>query len=158
MSYLKYSLGDIVKEIKLPDSNGVLTDALNSKNIKIIYFYPKDNTKGCTTEALDFTSKVKDFKKYNTVIYGISPDEGKKHFNFIAKNNLKITLLSDTEKKILNEFGVWQKKKLYGKEYMGVIRTTILIDENNKIIKIWEKVNVKNHVEEVLNFIKEMKQ
>lgn len=99
MSYLKYSLGDIVKEIKLPDSNGVLTDALNSKNIKIIYFYPKDNTKGCTTEALDFTSKVKDFKKYNTVIYGISPDEEKKHFNFIAKNNLKITLLSDTEKK-----------------------------------------------------------
>ncbi len=117
----------------------------------VLYFYPKDNTPGCTTEACDFTEALPDFTGLGAVILGVSPDSVKKHQNFIAKKNLKITLLSDEDKEVLQKYGVWQLKKNYGREYMGVVRSTYLIDPNGKIAAVWPKVRVKGHVEEVKN-------
>jgi len=123
----------------------------------VLYFYPKDNTPGCTTEALDFTTLKEEFEKEGAVILGVSPDSIKRHQNFIAKKNLAITLLSDEDKEVLKKYGVWQLKKNFGKEYMGVVRTTFLIDPDGKIAYIWEKVKVKNHAKEVLDKLKELK-
>ncbi len=115
----------------------------------VLYFYPKDNTPGCTTEACEFTQELPKFEELNAVILGVSPDSSKKHRNFIQKKNLKITLLSDEEKKTLQEYGVWQLKKMCGREYMGVVRTTYLINPDGIVADRWEKVKVKGHVEEV---------
>jgi peroxiredoxin Q/BCP len=123
----------------------------------ILYFYPKDNTPGCTTEALDFTALKEEFEKEGAIILGVSPDSIKRHQNFITKKNLAITLLSDEDKEVLKKYGVWQLKKSFGKEYMGVVRTTFLIDPDGKIAYIWEKVKVKNHAKEVLEKLKELK-
>ncbi len=123
----------------------------------VLYFYPKDNTPGCTTEALDFTALKEEFEKEGAVILGVSPDSIKRHQNFIAKKNLTITLLSDEDKEVLKKYGIWQLKKNFGKEYMGVVRTTFLIDPDGKIAYIWEKVKVKNHAKEVLEKLKELK-
>ncbi|CAA6811234.1 MAG: Thiol peroxidase, Bcp-type (EC [uncultured Campylobacterales bacterium] len=123
----------------------------------VVYFYPKDNTPGCTTQACDFTAGIDDFYDEDTVILGISPDSVKKHQNFIAKQNLKITLLSDEEKEVLNTFGVWQLKKLYGREYMGVVRTTYLINPDFEVAYRWDNVRVKEHSNKVLEKIKELK-
>lgn len=158
MSYLKYDKEDTIENFNLTDSNGknVFLNDFSAK-YKVLYFYPKDNTKGCTTEALDFTALSEEFNNYNAVIIGISPDEPKKHISFITKNDLKINLLSDPEKNILEKFGVWQEKSMYGKKYFGVVRTTVLLSESNKIIEIWEKVKVTGHAEAVLNYIKNLK-
>jgi peroxiredoxin Q/BCP len=115
----------------------------------VLYFYPKDNTSGCTREAKEFTEIESKFKKKNTKIIGISPDSPKSHRSFIEKQTLSIELLSDPEHKTLIEYGVWQKKKLYGKEYDGVVRTTFLINPEGTIKNIWEKVKVDGHVNEV---------
>ena len=115
----------------------------------ILYFYPKDNTSGCTLEAMDFTAAVDKFEKLNTAIIGISPDSTKSHQNFISKHSLKLHLLSDTEHKIIEQYGAWQKKKLYGKEFMGVVRSTYLINPEGKIEHVWSKVKVKGHVDAV---------
>lgn len=115
----------------------------------VIYFYPKDMTPGCTTEACDFTESFHEFKDMNAEIIGISPDAPKSHSRFREKYNLEHILLSDPEHVVLEKYGVWQLKKMYGKEYMGVVRSTFLVDPQGKITKIWEKVKVKNHVEEV---------
>lgn len=115
----------------------------------ILYFYPKDNTSGCTLEAIYFTAAVDKFEKLNTVIIGISPDSPKSHQNFISKHSLKIHLLSDTEHKIIEQYGAWQKKKLYGREFMGVVRSTYLINPEGKIEHAWSKVKVKGHVDAV---------
>ena len=123
----------------------------------VLYFYPKDNTPGCTTEALDFTALKDEFEKEGAIILGVSPDSVKKHQNFIAKKNLGITLLSDEDKEVLKEYGVWQLKKNFGKEYMGVVRSTFLIDPDGKIAYIWPKVKVKGHAKEVLEKLKELK-
>ena len=122
----------------------------------ILYFYPKDNTPGCTTEALDFTAHLNDFQALGATILGISPDSVRKHQNFIAKKELKVTLLADEEKEVCQAYGVWQLKKNYGREYMGVVRSTFLIDPDGKIVGKWEKVRVKGHVEEVLNKLREL--
>ncbi len=122
----------------------------------ILYFYPRDNTPGCTVEAIDFSSLKKEFDDMNAVILGVSPDTQQKHLNFIDKNNLQITLLSDTEHKIIKDYGVWQLKKSYGKEYYGLVRTTFLIDKNRKIAHIWNKVKAKGHVQIVLNKLSEL--
>jgi len=124
----------------------------------ILYFYPKDNTPGCTTEALDFTALKGEFEKEGATILGVSPDSPKKHCNFIAKKDLTITLLSDEEKEVAKLYGVWQLKKLYGREYMGIVRSTFLIDPDSKIAYKWEKVKVKNHAQEVLEKLKELKE
>ncbi len=115
----------------------------------VLYFYPKDNTPGCTTEACDFTDALPDFEGLSAIVLGVSPDSPKKHRNFIEKKELKITLLADEEKELCKTFGVWQLKKNYGREYMGVVRSTFLINPDGKIAAKWEKVRVKGHVDEV---------
>ncbi len=123
----------------------------------VLYFYPKDNTPGCSKEACDFTDNLKDFENLNAVVLGVSPDSPKRHRNFIAKKNLKIPLLSDEDKKILSEYGVWQLKKMFGKEYMGIVRTTYLINPEGEIAYRWDKVKVKEHVQKVKEKLEELK-
>jgi len=123
----------------------------------VLYFYPKDNTPGCTTEACDFTQNLPDFEELDAVILGVSPDSPKKHRNFIEKKDLKITLLSDEDKSVLNSYGVWQLKKMCGREYMGVVRTTYLIDPKGDVAARWDKVRVKGHVQRVKEKLQELK-
>jgi len=117
----------------------------------VLYFYPKDNTPGCTTQAIDFTTDLNKFEAANAEILGVSRDSLKKHSNFTEKHTLKIELGSDEDGTVCNAYGVWVEKKNYGKTYMGIERSTFLIDETGKISKTWKKVRVKGHVEAVLN-------
>jgi peroxiredoxin Q/BCP len=112
----------------------------------VLYFYPKDLTPGCTTEACDFTEALPDFEKLDAVVLGVSPDSPEKHRRFIEKKGLALTLLSDEEKSVLKAYGAWGLKKMYGKEFEGVIRSTFLIDPAGKIAAVWPKVRVKGHV------------
>ena len=123
----------------------------------ILYFYPKDNTPGCSTEACDFTSAMDDFEDLDAVILGVSPDSPKKHRNFIEKKELQITLLSDENKAVCESYGVWQLKKMCGREYMGVVRTTYIIDPNGKVAYRFDKVRVKGHVQKVKAKLEELK-
>jgi len=123
----------------------------------ILYFYPKDNTPGCTTEACDFTENLDWFEDEDAIILGISPDSPKKHRNFIEKKDLKITLLSDESKEVLKAYNAWGLKKMYGKEYEGVIRSTFIISPEGEIVAEWKKVKVKGHVEAVKEKLKELK-
>ncbi|WP_295422056.1 thioredoxin-dependent thiol peroxidase [Sulfurovum sp.] len=144
------NVGDAVPDFCLPNQD---EEEICLRDIKgrwiVLYFYPKDNTPGCTTEACDFTAALPDFEGLSAVVLGVSPDSSKKHRNFIEKKDLKITLLADEEKSLCQTFGVWQLKKNYGREYMGVVRSTFIIDPDGKIAAKWEKVRVKGHVDEV---------
>ena len=122
----------------------------------VLYFYPKDNTPGCTTEACDFTQALPDFTDLDAIILGVSADSTKKHRNFIEKKDLAITLLSDEDTSVMQKYGVWQLKKNYGREYMGIVRTTFIIDPDGKIAAVWEKVRVKDHVQKVKEKLKEL--
>ncbi|WP_026944528.1 thioredoxin-dependent thiol peroxidase [Helicobacter rodentium] len=122
----------------------------------VVYFYPKDKTPGCTMEACDFRDKMESFNAMGVVVLGISPDSAKAHQSFIAKESLNFTLLSDTQKSALKNYGAWGLKKLYGKEYEGVIRSTFLINPQGKIAYIWKNVKVKGHIEEVFAKLKEL--
>jgi peroxiredoxin Q/BCP len=115
----------------------------------VLYFYPRDNTPGCTTQACDFTQAAPDFSELDAVILGVSADSTKKHRNFIEKKDLGITLLSDEDTTVMQEYGVWQLKKNYGKEYMGIVRTTFIINPDGVIKAIFPKVRVKEHVAKV---------
>ena len=117
----------------------------------VIYFYPKDDTPGCSIEALDFNKLLPKFKRLNCDVFGISKDSLKSHDKFKNKYQIKFDLLSDQDLKILKKYKVWAKKKFMGREFMGILRTTFLIDTKGKIIKIWENVKVKDHAKEVLN-------
>lgn len=144
-------IGDAAPAFALP-ANGGKTVSLSDykgRNL-VVYFYPKDNTPGCTTEAIDFTAALKDFDKANTDIIGVSADSVKKHENFIEKHSLGITLVADEEQKMLSDYGVWVEKNMYGRKFMGIERATYLIDGQGKISQIWRKVKVKGHVEAVL--------
>ena len=121
----------------------------------ILYFYPKDNTPGCTTEAKDFTEYAKEFKQLGAEIIGVSPDSAKSHCKFIDKHNLSIQLLTDPEHEVIEAYGAWRLKKFMGKEYMGVVRATFLIAPDGKIARVWDKVRVKAHVEKVLQELQE---
>ena len=123
----------------------------------VLYFYPKDNTPGCTTEACEFTEAAPDFSSLDAVIIGVSPDSTKKHRNFIEKKNLGITLLSDESTDMMQKYGVWQLKKNYGREYMGVVRSTFMIDPEGIVRAKWEKVRVKGHVQAVKEKLQELK-
>ena len=116
----------------------------------VLYFYPKDDTSGCTTEAKDFSALAKDFEKAGAVVVGVSPDPVKKHDRFKAKHDLAITLLSDESTAILEAWGVWKEKSMYGRRYMGVERTTFLIDGKGIVRQIWPKVKVAGHAQAVL--------
>jgi len=122
----------------------------------VLYFYPKDNTPGCTTEACDFTAAVPDFDGLNAIILGVSPDSPEKYRKFIEKKELGITLLADEEKELCNLFGIWQLKKFMGKEYMGVVRSTFIIDPDGKVAANWIKVRVKEHVDAVKAKLEEL--
>lgn len=124
----------------------------------IVYFYPKDKTPGCTIEACDFRDNLESFGALGAVILGISPDSPKTHQSFIEKESLNFTLLSDSQKSVLKSYGAWGVKKLYGKEYEGVIRSTFLINPQGKIAYIWKNVKVKGHIIEVLEKLKEIKE
>ena len=129
------------KEYSLKDSLG---------NYVVIYFYPKDDTPGCTIETNDFNKLLPKFKKLNCEILGISKDNLKSHDKFRDKYKIKFDLLADEEIKVLKKYKVWAKKKFMGREFMGIVRTTFLIDKKGKIIKIWNNVKVKDHAKEVL--------
>ena len=120
----------------------------------ILYFYPKDDTPGCTIEANDFNKLLSKFKKLNCDVFGISKDDLKSHNKFKEKYKIKFDLLADDEIKIVKSYKVWAKKKFMGREFMGVIRSTFLIDPKSKIIKIWDNVKVKDHAKEVLDTLK----
>jgi thioredoxin-dependent peroxiredoxin len=120
----------------------------------VLYFYPKDNTPGCTTEAIEFTAKLPEFTALDAQVVGISPDSIASHGKFIDKQKLEIILLSDPEHQIAEAYDVWQLKKFMGKEYMGIVRSTFLVDPSGKIVKLWSSVKVKNHVETVLQELK----
>lgn len=115
----------------------------------VLYFYPKDNTPGCTTEACDFNASLPKFEELNAVVLGVSPDSPSSHQKFIDKQSLNFTLLSDEKKEVLSTYGVWKLKKLYGREYMGVERSTFIINPKGKISKIYTNVKVKGHIEEL---------
>ncbi len=141
-------------DFRLEDQDGnthQLSDYAGKK--VILYFYPKDDTPGCTREAIEFTEFKKNFEDLNTVIIGVSKDSVDKHKKFCDKHQLKITLLSDKEPFITERYGVWQEKKNYGKTYMGIVRTTVLINESGIIQHVWENVKVNGHVEAVLKEI-----
>ena len=122
----------------------------------VLYFYPKDSTPGCTTEACDFSDAAPDFSMLNAIIIGISADSTKKHRDFIEKKDLSVTLLSDESTSMLQEYGIWQLKKNYGKEYMGIVRTTLIIDPKGVIKAIWKNVKVKEHAKEVMKKLQEL--
>ncbi|MGD8777814.1 MAG: thioredoxin-dependent thiol peroxidase [Ignavibacteria bacterium] len=137
------------------DGNKVSLKDHAGKNV-VLYFYPKDNTSGCTAEACDFRDAIPDFDKLDAVILGISPDSVKSHKKFSDKFELPFKLLADEEKKVVEKYGVWKEKSMYGRKYMGVERTTFVIDKNGKIAKIFPKVKVKGHVEEVRKILEEL--
>ena len=147
---------------KCPKFNAEFTSSLKlsnndflGKNL-VIYFYPKDSTPGCTTEGQEFRDNYKIFKKYNTEIVGVSRDSIKSHENFKAKQSFPFELLSDPDEKVCKAFDVMKLKSMYGREYIGVDRSTFLIDKEGKILKEWRSVKVKGHVEEVLNTVKDL--
>ncbi|GIN88266.1 putative peroxiredoxin YgaF [Heyndrickxia sporothermodurans] len=150
-------LGELAPDFALEASNGEtvkLSDFKGKKHI-VLYFYPKDMTPGCTTEACDFRDKHESFEELDAVILGVSPDPIKQHQKFIEKHGLPFLLLVDEEHKLAEQFDVWKLKKNFGKEYMGIERSTFIINKEGELVKEWRKVKVNGHVEEALTFIKE---
>ena len=147
--------GDIAPDFELEtDTHGTirLSDFRGRK--VVLYFYPKDNTTGCTQEGKDFSELMDAFEKADTVVIGISPDSVKKHANFREKHGLKVILAADPERKAIEAYGVWKEKSMYGRKYWGVERSTFLIDRDGRIAKAWRKVKVKGHAREVLEAAK----
>ncbi|MBU1115414.1 MAG: thioredoxin-dependent thiol peroxidase [Bacteroidetes bacterium] len=143
-------------QFSLPDSDGNLVKLKQFLGQKVVlYFYPKDNTSGCTAEACDFNNSLKEFDKIKTKVLGLSKDSPKSHIKFRDKYDLSFALLSDETTEIIQKYGVWKEKSMYGKKYMGVERTTFIIDEKGKIEKIFPKVKVNGHVQEILNYLAE---
>ncbi|UKS55610.1 thioredoxin-dependent thiol peroxidase [Exiguobacterium acetylicum] len=142
----------------LPNAQGEPISLEDYRGKKVVlYFYPKDSTPGCTTEACDFRDATQAFEENNTVILGVSADSQKRHQNFISKYELPFQLLSDVDHEVCEQYGVWQLKKNYGKEYFGIVRSTFLIDESGEIVKEWRSVKVKDHVAEALQYVQEQK-
>lgn len=151
------TIGDLAPDFTLPDDAGNAVSLSGLKGQKIIlYFYPKDDTPGCTTQACDFTTLFPDFKDTGAVILGVSKDSVVKHQKFKEKYNLTFPLLSDEKTQICEAYGVFKEKSMYGKTYMGIERTTFLIDETGHIAHIWPKVSVTNHVKDVLEKLKSL--
>ncbi|ALC80415.1 MULTISPECIES: thioredoxin-dependent thiol peroxidase [Bacillus] len=153
---MSIQIGENVPDIELVNEKGenVKISDLKGKYV-VLYFYPKDMTPGCTTQACDFRDRVESFSELDAVIVGVSPDDQGKHQKFIEKHDLPFTLLVDDEHKLAEAFGVWKLKKNFGKEYMGIERSTFLLDKEGKLIKEWRKVKVKDHVAEALQELRE---
>ena len=149
------AIGDSAPDFDLEADGGsrISLGALKGAPV-VVYFYPKDNTPGCTKEAIAFTDQIDEFKKLGTTIVGISPDTARKHDNFIAKHNLAVRLGADTEKTTAEAYGVWVEKSMYGKKYMGVERSTFLVDADGKIAQIWRQVKVPGHADVVLEAVR----
>lgn len=142
-------------EVNLPRDGGEMLSIADfrPKNV-VLFFYPKDNTPGCTKEAIGFTEALAEFEAANTVVIGVSKDSLKAHGKFIEKQSLGMPLLSDEEGDVCERFDVWKEKSMYGKTYMGIERSTFLIDGNGQVVQEWRKVKVPGHVEEVLGAAK----
>lgn len=148
-------IGQLVSDFTLPTSGGGSVNFSELKGSKVVlFFYPKDDTPGCTIEAKGFSSLSEEFGNLNVKIYGVSKDSEIKHDKFVSKYGLKLTLISDENGDLCEKFGVWVQKSMFGKKYMGIDRTTFLIDENGHVSYIWKKVSPIGHSEEVLNYIK----
>ncbi len=148
--------GQTAPDFTLPASGGQTLSLHDFRgNTVVLYFYPKDMTPGCTTEACDFRDYHPEFAKLGAVVLGISPDDVKSHDKFTAKHELPFPLLADTDHAVAEAYGVWVLKKMYGREYMGVERSTFVIDKDGKIAKVWPKVKVTGHVQDVLQFVKD---
>ena len=148
-------IGQQAPDFDLPRDGGgslKLSD-LRGKPV-IVYFYPKDDTSGCTTEGKDFSALLPEFQKAGATVIGISPDSAKSHDKFKAKHGLSVVLVADEDKSAIQDYGVWVEKSMYGRKFMGVERTTILIDRDGRVARVWNKVKVANHAAEVLEATK----
>ncbi|MCK7611197.1 thioredoxin-dependent thiol peroxidase [Roseibium sediminicola] len=149
------SVGDLAPDFDLEGNGGerVSLTALKGKPV-VVYFYPKDDTPGCTKEAIAFTGLIDEFSKIGATVIGLSPDTAAKHDKFAAKHGLAVRLGADTETSTAEAYGVWVEKNMYGKKYMGVERSTFLVDADGKIAQIWRKVKVPGHAEAVLEAVR----
>ena len=150
-------VGEVAPDFVLKDADGrdVRLSDFRGKWV-VLYFYPKDNTPGCTREAVSFTELAEEFERLGAVVIGISPDPPERHTRFIRKHKLKVRLLSDTEKEVLKAYGAWGRKRRYGREYEGVIRSTYLIDPQGRVAHVWPKVKVEGHAREVLEVLRRL--
>lgn len=150
--------GDKAPDFELPSDEGgsIKLSALKGKSV-VLYFYPKDDTSGCTAEAKDFTSRIASFKKAGTEVIGISPDKVASKAKFRKKHELAVRLAADDDKAVATAYGVWVEKSMYGRKYMGVERSTFLIDKTGKVRRIWSKVKVPGHADDVLAAVTELK-
>jgi peroxiredoxin Q/BCP len=154
---MSLTIGTQAPAFFLPATDGreISLESLKGRKV-VLYFYPKDNTSGCTREAKDFQALRKEFAAADTEIVGVSPDSLKSHDRFRAKYGLDFALASDEAKSMLEVYGVWTQKSMFGHKYMGVERTTILIDRDGRIAKVWRKVKVAGHAEEVLSAARDL--
>ena len=154
---MKIEIGSKIKDISIvtTDNKNKISDYLN-KNL-VLYFYPKDMTPGCTTESIEFNDSLAKIKRMGWNVVGVSRDPIKKHMKFIEKYSFKFPLISDEDEKFCNMFNVIKEKSLYGRKYMGIDRSTFLINKDMKVLYAWRNVKVNGHVEEVINKIKELK-
>lgn len=151
------TVDDIAPDFTLPTNNdGTVSLSQHKGRPVIVYFYPKDDTPGCTKQAIGFTEMSGEFSELNIHIIGISKDTAVKHDKFIAKHKLTIQLASDVEGEVIEAYGVWVEKNMYGRKYMGIERATFLVDSTGKIVHIWRKVRVKEHVETVLETARQL--
>lgn len=151
------TVGDKVPEMKVLNQKGEeigLTDYLGKK--VVLYFYPKDMTSGCTKESCGFRDSLAEFNKIDCVVLGVSPDSVESHIKFIEKEGLTFDLLADTEKALCEAFGVWKEKSMYGRKYMGIERSTFLINQEGVVVNEWRKVKVTGHVDAVLVAVQEI--
>jgi len=144
--------GELAPDFELPDQEGITKKLSDYRGSKVVlYFYPKDDTPGCTTEACSFRDNFSELHRHQIEVLGVSADDVKSHARFHEKYHLPFTLLSDADHKVSEAYGVWGQKKMAGHEYMGIFRTTFLIDEDGKILKVYEKVKPENHADEILS-------
>jgi thioredoxin-dependent peroxiredoxin len=149
------NVGDVAPQFDLPrDGGGTLSLAAFRGKPIVLYFYPQDDTTGCTTEAIGFSQLKPEFEKAGAAVIGLSPDTAKKHDKFKKKYDLTIDLVADEERKVIEAYHLWVEKTLYGRNYMGVERATFLIGKDGRIARIWRKVRVKGHAEEVLEAVR----
>ena len=153
----KLSQGDRAPAFRLPTDKGAVALTEFKGKTVVLYFYPKDDTSGCTKQAIAFTEDLAKFKRAGAVVIGVSRDSVERHEKFRAKHKLKIELGSDEKGEVLKKYGVWVEKSMYGRKFMGIERSTFVIDGSGKIHRIWRKVRVAGHADEVLSVVKELK-